>query len=720
MSSQHVAGAETAAIPRLLIREGLRERLALLSVLLLSVVLNVVGLSRIGLGNTYYAAAVKSMMQSWHNFFFVSFDPGGFVTIDKPPLAFWLQTASAKVFGFNGVSLLLPEVIAGVLSVWLLYALVARVSGREAGLLAALALAVTPVVVLVDRSNLVESILVLTLLLAAWAVFRAVEEGKLRWMILAAVSLGLGFNVKSLEAYLAAPAVFLFYAVGVRARWYDRFWHLLVAGIVMLGVSLSWVTAVDLTPASQRPYVASSGTNSELSLALGYNGLGRLTGNTFSFLSGGATLSSTLSELSPTSLGFSRGETGSPGIQRLINAQLGSQIGWLLLLSVVGVVVVAWQRRPPWPLDLAQGSVVLWGGWLATGVAFFSIAGFFHAYYLSTLAPPIAALFGMAIVTLWRDYRKPGFRGWALPLSLVATALLQAHILSYFPAWSSWLTPLVVGATVLLALILGVARLSIVSGRLVGPAAQVSRLLLLALATIVLLLTPFIWSEYTVAHAAPGAVPRAGPAGAGGFGGGFGPPGGRFGGFRERFGGEFPSFRGGTHFSRGGGFDRGTSASPALIRYLQSHEGNARFLVATLNAAAAEPFILATGRPVMDLGGFMGGDHILNASQFASLVARGTVRYVLMGGRGPGGFGPGHFGGFRREGFDPGNRFGGAPGDAFGRNNVNADLTQWVSANCRAVPISAYSNSAISTAIQVTEAQPLYDCSAYATPHGRE
>jgi 4-amino-4-deoxy-L-arabinose transferase-like glycosyltransferase len=593
------------------------------------------------------------------------------------------------------VSLLLPEALAGVVSVWLLYVLVARTFGRPAGLLAALALAMTPVAVLVDRSNLVESILVLTLLLSAWAALRAVETSRLRWIVLAAVFIGLGFNEKSLEAYLAAPAIFLVYLVGARVRWYERIWHLLLAGIVMLAVSLSWVIAVDATPAGQRPYVASSGNNSELSLALGYNGLGRLTGNVFSFLQGGASFTNTISDLSPTNLGFTRGETGSPGIQRLVNAELGGQTGWLLLLAAIGLLAVAWQRRPRWPLDAEQSAAVLWGGWLATGVAFFSVAGFFHAYYLATLAPPVAALAGGALAVLWRDYRRRGWRGWALPVALIATAFLEAHILTYYPAWNGWLTPLIVAGTIVVAAALAVLRGLDSFGRLVWPLARPAAGLAVVLGTAALLLTPFLWSEYTVANAAGGAVPSAGPAAQGGFG--------SFGGGPGRFRGGFPGGGFGPPpgveiIPPGGGRFQppGASADPNLVRYLEAHQGTDTFLVATFNAGAAEPFILTTGKPVMDLGGFMGGDRILTARQLAQRVRAGQVRFFLVNGGGFDGF----RGGFR-----------GGPGGAGG----NDDLSTWITTNCAAVPSSAYStHTSSSPAFGLSDqaSGTLYDCAS--------
>src|SRR6516162_356661 len=255
------------------------HRLGLGGVLLISIFMNFFQQGQNGYANLYYASAIRSMLDSWHNFFFVSFDPGGFVSIDKPPLGFWLQAASARIFGFTPFSIFLPQALAGVLSVLLLYYLVRRHFGVVAGLLAALALAISPISVLTNRNNTIDSTLVLVMLLGAWAVIRAAESGKLRWLLLCAVFVGLGFNIKMLEAYLVVPAYGLLYLLAAPRRIWVRIGYLLLAAAVLLVVSLSWVTAVDLTPASQRPYVGSTTNNSELSLAIGYNGLQRLTGN---------------------------------------------------------------------------------------------------------------------------------------------------------------------------------------------------------------------------------------------------------------------------------------------------------------------------------------------------------------------------------------------------------------------------------------------------------
>src|SRR5438067_10159131 len=269
---------EHAIEQRVQLRPALWHRLALAAITLISVFMNFFQLGQNGFGS-YYPAAVRSMMDNWHNFFFAAYDPGGFVSIDKPPVGFWLEVASAKLFGFNSVSILLPQALAGVLSVWLLYYLVRRHFGVVAGLLAALALALNPISILTNRNVTIDSTLTLVLLLGAWTVLKAAETGRLRWLLLTAFIVGIGFNIKMLEAYLVVPAYGLLYLLAAPHRLRKRIGHLALAGVLLLVVSLSWVVAVDLTPASQRPYVGSTQDNSELSLALGYNGIQRLLGS---------------------------------------------------------------------------------------------------------------------------------------------------------------------------------------------------------------------------------------------------------------------------------------------------------------------------------------------------------------------------------------------------------------------------------------------------------
>jgi 4-amino-4-deoxy-L-arabinose transferase-like glycosyltransferase len=609
------------------------DRIGLGLILALAAVLNFYGLSREGYANTYYAAAVKSMLQNWHAFFFNSLDSAGFVTLDKPPLGFWLQVASAKVFGYSGVALMLPQALAGVLSVALLYYLVSRIFGKPAGLIAALALAITPISVVVNRNNTIDSTLVLAVLLGAWAVSRAVETGKLRWLLLCAVFVGLGFNIKMLQAYLVLPAFGLMYLLGVRIGWRKRIVHLVLAAVMLLVVSLSWVTAVDLTPASQRPWVGSTTNNSELSLALGYNGLERLTGNS-SVGVGGV------------------GENGPTGVLRLLDTQLGGQIGWWLPLAVIGFAVAVWQtRRRRWPLSAKQSALVLWGMWLLTMDIFFDIAGFYHTYYLVMVAPATAALSGIGIVSLWRAYRAPGSKTWwLLPASLPAVAAIQVHLLSDYPAWARWLDPLILGLAILGALVLIVLRLRPTMG--IRP-----KIAALVIGLAALLAAPAAWSVDSVYAANSGNLPTAGPSASSGtgrfaFGGGrgsfrppngsFSPPGGGSGSGPQAFGrsgapgGRFGA-PGGHFGAQGSGGSGGNQVNKTLLTYLEAHQGKATYLFATTNVHTAAAYIIGGGKAVMALGGFTGSDPILTTTQLTTLATERKVKYFLLSGGGTGG-----------------------------------------------------------------------------------
>ena len=403
------------------------HRLALGGIVLISVFMNFFQLGQPGF-TSYYPSAVRSMMDNWHNFFFASYDPGGFVTVDKPPVGFWLEVASSKLFGFTPFSVLLPQALAGVLSVILLYYLVQRHFGVVAGLLASLALAVSPISIVTARFQTIDSTLALVLLLGAWAVLRAAETGRLRWLLLSAAIVGIGFNVKMLEAYLVVPAFGLLYLLaGPRGVW-KRIGHLVLAVIVLLAVSLSWAVAVDLTPSSQRPYVGSSQGNSELNLAFGYNGLNRLLGQQFgrgpgtnapgqSNASGrnrGTSATGTPSQPRTNRNGAqAQGPqaqfgglfgTGSPGPLRLFTGSLGGQIAWLLPLAILGAVALIRKRCPGLQKDQQQQqSLVLWGTWLLTTDLFFSVSARFQPYYMTVMAPAICALFGIGLVVMWQE-----------------------------------------------------------------------------------------------------------------------------------------------------------------------------------------------------------------------------------------------------------------------------------------------------------------------------
>jgi 4-amino-4-deoxy-L-arabinose transferase-like glycosyltransferase len=263
--------------------QALRTRLAprhaaLAGIFALSVVLGTWRLSQNGYANTFYSASVVSMLRSLHNFIYASFDPGGLTTIDKPPLAIWVQVASAKLFGFDPLALLLPEALLGSLTVLALYRVVSRRLGPGAGLASALALAVFPSFVAVSRDNGVDPLLILLMVCACGATLSAIETGRLRSLLGAAVLIGLAFNTKTLAAYLVVPGMALAYVVCAPQPLLGRLGRLALAGAVLGAVSFSWIALVELTPAHSRPFVGSSVDNTELGLTFEYNGFGRVGG----------------------------------------------------------------------------------------------------------------------------------------------------------------------------------------------------------------------------------------------------------------------------------------------------------------------------------------------------------------------------------------------------------------------------------------------------------
>lgn len=251
---------------------------ALAGIALLSFGLNFYAISTVGFGNAYYAAAIRSMTQSFHNFFFVAFDPAGMVSVDKPPLGLWIQALFVLVFGYHGWAMLLPQALAGTGACLMMYALIARHFGRPAGLTASLVFALTPAVVVVSRNNTMDMQLIFVLLVAAWFLFRSIETGKWRFLFLAALFVGLGFNIKMLEAYMILPAVAVVYLIFAREKFGKRILAGLISVAIVGAVSFAWVAAVDLTPAASRPYVGSSSNNTVTELIFGHNGAERIYG----------------------------------------------------------------------------------------------------------------------------------------------------------------------------------------------------------------------------------------------------------------------------------------------------------------------------------------------------------------------------------------------------------------------------------------------------------
>jgi len=373
-------------------------------------------------------------------------------------------------------------------------------------------------------------------------------------------------------------------------------------------------------------------------------------------------------------------DTGAPGPLRLFNVSLGGQVSWLLPLALFGMLALAWQRRPRFQSDRQQQSLVFWGMWLLTMGTFFSVAGFFHQYYMTEMAPAIAALVGIGLVTMWQDYRRGGWRGWLLPLALIATVAEQVYLLSNYPVWSSALTPILV---VLCVIAVGVLIIARIAPRFNLKAPGVRFILpALSAGVLALMLAPTVWAAIPVTQGTQADLLVAGPS------------------QNEGFGGNFA-----------GGRDNTANMNTALIRYLEANQGTTKFLVAVPSSMTADGIILAANKPVMSMGGFSGSDPILTTSRLAALVKNGTVRFFLLNSFNRGGQLPPQILDQIPQQFR--NRLQGGFG-GFGGGQQGA-LTTWVIQHCKTVPASLWQTSSTnpgSSGFGPERANQLYDCAA--------
>ncbi|MHB9927656.1 glycosyltransferase family 39 protein [Clostridium botulinum] len=701
-----------------------KENIALSLILILSLILNLANLNIEGYANQYYAAGVKSMTLSLKNFFFVSFDPASFVSIDKPPLGFWIQAIFAKIFGFSGWSIILPQAIAGVISVGLIYVIVKRSFGTVAGLISAICLAVTPVFVAVSRNNTCDNLLVLTLLLACLVLSKAAEKGKLKYLLISLAIVGIGFDIKMLQAYMIIPAIYITYLLSNAVSFKKRIVHLMAGTIILILVSLSWGFIVDLVPEGNRPYVGSSTNNSVMELIIGHNGLERLGIGSKSTQGGGAPggmdgkdqqktdgTSSAIKNKDSGQTSKENGQTGGeppsidndqmqgqppsmdngemqgappntqdggkenanppngdgkdpggmpPGdngmqkpngggmggtfggqevasIARLFsNNSLSDQIIWLFPLAVLGFIAAAIKEKLNKTFDNKRKlSLILWSMWLLPEFIYFSFTkGLFHPYYLTMLAPPIAALAGIGIVSMWELYNENGWKSWILPVALIADGLTQILILSYYYNTSNT-------AKILSAIVAALCITSSVILAIVNPTKNKKDMLkfksiklkksLVTIALMGLLITPLVCSATTIFYPMSGTFPSAGLS-------------------------LMTSKQ-----KDDSNVSNINSGNTKLIEFLKSHKTNEKYILVTSSTNGyASDIIINTGESVMALGGFFGTDKVITLDEFKKLVNNGEVRYVMVGGMG---------------------------------GNSSSDIMNWVKENGKVVSESEWKNS---------------------------
>ncbi|NLI92729.1 MAG: glycosyltransferase family 39 protein [Peptococcaceae bacterium] len=658
----------------------IRENIALAAIMILSAVLNFTNLYIEGYSNQYYAAGVKSMTQSFKNFFFVALDPAGFVTVDKPPLGFWMQAISAKIFGFSGWSILFPQALAGVVSVGLLFFLVKRSFGSKAGLLSALFLAITPVFVAVSRNNTVDNQLVLALLLACWALLIAAEKGKLRYLILCMVFIGLGFNIKMLQAYMILPAVYILYLFSSSISFRKRMIHLIAGTMILLLVSFSWAIVVDSIPSTDRPYVGSSNDNTVMGLILGHNGAERL-GGIFGIFKTGVPQNrvddrnNRPSETDNTGInnptesgmqpgfpndygrgqnppgntmqppsgggpggGFGGGDGGGlsgtfgnqtpAGITRLFSKNvLSDQIVWFIPLAVLGFIAAALREKLRFRLDnKRKQALILWLMWFLPEFVYFSFnTGLFHSYYLTMMAPPISALAGIGLISMWEMYKEGGWESWLLPLALIANGAVQMLMLTYFYN-SSYIVKMLMVLLVVFCFGSAIA-LSFLQGRPkerslynlknedILPGRLRMKKIFISLALAGLMAAPAAGSAAAMFTAVSSTFPGAGL--------------------------ELLSAQQGGKQGQNMPQDNNRSSSTSdLISFLNNNPVDGKGQIVVSSANTAESLILQSDIYVGSLSGFMGNEKVMSLEQFQKKVQSGEIRYVLAeGGNNRGGSG---------------------------------------------------------------------------------
>ena len=640
-------------------------RPALLALLVATAVLYIWGLGASGWANSFYSAAVQAGTKSWKAMFFGSSDSSNFISVDKPPAFLWPMEISARIFGLNSWSMLVPQALEGVATVGLVYLSVRRWFSAQAALLGGAVVALTPVAAIMFRYNNPDALLALLLTAATYATMRGLERAQTKWMVLAGALIGFGFITKMLQAFLILPVLAVVYLFAAPTGWWRRVWQTFLMGVSLLVAAGWWVAIVALTPAADRPYVGGSQNNSILNLIFGYNGFGRLDGSESGSVGGGRVAGSMW---------------GPTGITRLFNATFGNMMSWLLpgalVMGAVLLIVTLRARRT----DRERAALLLWGGSLVSiGLVISLSQGIIHPYYTVALAPPLGALVGIGTMGLWQ--RRASWVGRiGLAAALAATVWWSSILLGRTSDWFPALRPfvVVVGA-------LGVV--AILALPLLRSIPKVAIVLVATLGFGAALAAPLFSTVATAATPHTGAIPSATPTpagGAGGPGGGFAGGAGGFpgGAFRRAFGG---GFRGGTRFpgwrrfpwswappDRGGrrcgrapgrsafvrgwgwvpssgggrrrrrwrsGFLSSSQSNAALNKALQLDAGKYTWAAATVNSNNAAGYQLGSREPVMAIGGFNGTDPAPTLAQFEKYVSEGKIHYFIASGGGFGGFG---------------------------------------------------------------------------------
>lgn len=574
------------------------EKMALPMLLIAAGALYMFGAMHNGMANSYYAAAVQAASQNWTAWLFGSLDAANYVSIDKPPLATMIMGLSARLFGFSSFSMLLPSVLAGVGSVWLLYSAMKRQFGFTSAMISAVVtLMLTPVAALMFGFNNPDAILTFMLTASGYTFLRSLEGRRpLLWLGLAGLFTGLAFNTKMLQGLMVLPAMVIVYLAFAKPPIVTRFLHLMFAGVITTVSTLWWSVLVWLTPSGNRPWVGSTNDNSIWSLIFGYNGFGRLLGNRGGG-GGGMAMASSGGMGGAPSGGHGPGGTGfggQTGIFRIFNNDFGPNIAWLLVLALASGGLLLWILCKTPRTNRGRAAVIFWTLWLIIHIVIFSMtSGVIHPYYVVVMAPAVAALVGIGVPFLWGAYVRRKSYAWILPMLVGVTAAIAIIILSYAGTmtWLMW-TVGILGAIGMIGLLVN----------LYVPKRWLQNLAIIT-SVAACMTAPVVYTLSTINVAHTGSIPTVGP----------------------------------SSTAMQGSNNEKSQADSTLVQYLLQNQNDTTWLVVVDSANESAAIQLTSGQPVMAIGGFNGSDTPLTLEQFKQLVADGKLKYYAASSHGHGG-----------------------------------------------------------------------------------
>lgn len=608
-----------------ILRQASNVDLWLVAILILASLLYGWNIWKAGSANSFYTSAIISMSESWKNFWYGSFDPAGFITVDKPPVSLWFMVIFVKIFGLHGWSIVISSVLFSLGSIFLIYKMVKPYFGAMAARLAAFLMTLTPIVVADARTNNMDATLVFFLLLASFVLQKAVKKHSLWLVSLAFALIGIGFNIKMLQAFMILPAMYIFYWLASKDNWKRTLRGSLLATVFLIVFTLAWPLAVDSVNKNNRPYIGSSSDNSVLNLAFGYNGTQRLlgqttgTGGTFTGMGnskkGGnhskATAPQGRKNLQKRGRNIStKGKfngsakhnngggngifnVGTAGITRLFQTALGQQISWYLPLAIFGLILAyltAYERQKKWwQLNRRQEQLIFWAEWLIPVAGFFSIASFFHPYYTIMLAPPIAVLAAVGISSFIESLGTSdiGRKGYWIK-GLMAAGITTNGLLQAFFVWEYSIL-----AGIVVVVVSVIVSALIIYHRLNNKVSILTGL-------VVLLFIPAFWSLTPTIAAESAAIPTSGP--------------------------SLLSKNNQNSNPIGN-----SSVNTKLLKYLNKHNGSkVKYLFATTDSNTAAPYIIKTKKAVMAIGGYNGTDNAISLKKFKRLVKLGEIKYFYI------------------------------------------------------------------------------------------